>query len=192
MKSRMLLLFIVLLCVATLSAQTKMIESFDVPADSISVSNYNSGKWTMESAESANPDSNYQKLTWVEDPVYQGEKALRVEYRIQDSESWGGYSKFMISKEDSSDVFDFSGYDTLSFMYYIEEQISSGSLSFRLNLADCADSEQGNQPATNASCEYYYSLNDNILNESTPTGQWIEQKIAIESNASWDGSGFNL
>jgi len=189
MKSRMLLLFVVLLSVTTLFAQEKMLISFDEGQMDSTGSGYNAAPLGYEVADNADPDSNYAHLTWVENPVFQGAKALKMEYRIQDSESWGGYHKIQFSKEDSSGVFDFSGYDTLSFMYYIEEA-SSQPLSFRLNIADCAEAEDGNLSDDNGGCEYYYSLNDNIV-QNTP-GVWHEQKIAIVSNGSWDGSAFNL
>jgi len=187
MRSKMLLLIVVLLSVTALFAQEKMIEAFDVEYDS-TTTGFNAAPLNYEKAGNADPDSCYAHLTWVDNPVFEGDKALRIDYRIQDSESWGGYHKLSFSKEDSNDVYDFSGYDTLSFRYYVEES-SSQPLSFRLNLTDCAEAEDGNLSNDNSGCEYYYSLNDNVL-IATP-GQWVEQKIAIVSNGSWDGSAFN-
>jgi len=187
MKSRMLLLFIVLFSVTALFAQERMVEPFEVELDS-TTTGFNAAPLNYESADNADPDSNYANLTWVDNPVVQGDKALRIDYRIQDSEGWGGYHKLAFSKEDSNEVYDFSGFDTLSFMYYVEES-SSQPLSFRLNITDCAEAEDGDISNDNGGCEYYYSLNDVVL--TAAPGQWIEQKIAIVSNGSWDGSAFN-
>ncbi|MBN2281130.1 MAG: T9SS type A sorting domain-containing protein [Candidatus Marinimicrobia bacterium] len=188
MKSRMLLLFVVLLSVTALFAQEKMLIDFETEMDS-TTSGYNAAPLYYEWSENSDRDSCYAYLTWVDNPVAEGAKALRMDYRIQDSESWGGYHKLGFSKADSNEVFDFSGYDTLSFMYYIEEP-STQPLSFRVNITDCAESPDGNLADGNGNCEYYYSLNDNIV-QNTP-GVWYEQKIAIVSNGSWDGSAFNL
>ncbi len=175
MKRQLLLLVVVLLSVTVLFAQELVVEDFDEAiTDTIALS-YNI-------ADNADSDSCYTKLSWIDSEVYSGAKALQVDYRAQNSESWGGYSKFMLAQPDSTKNFDFSGYDSLSIMYYVKEKQSiEGSTHFRLNLDEVSEFPD------KSNYELYYSFH--YILDSEPG--WNEIKIELVSNDSWDGTGFN-
>ena len=191
---RKLLLLVAILTVVTLSFGQdfdKILQSFDEELDSTRTG-WNIGQLYYECNEHNDPDSGYSRLSWVESPKVEGAKALRWEYSVHNSESYGGYQKLGFSLEDSTQCFDLTGYDTLVFSYYVEEKESlPGRISFRCNLSDCAESDDGNLTDGVGSCEYYYSLNPYIADTEEPG--WHEQKIAIENNVgNWDGTQFNL
>jgi hypothetical protein len=192
MRKLMLILIGLILCISFTFAGEfdRILQNFDAELDS-TMSGYNETQLYYETNENNNPDSGYSVLTWVDDPVAEGEKAMRWEYSVHNAESWGGYQKLGFSLADSTKSFDFTGYDTLSLMYYVEEPCSKpGRISFRVNLADVAEAPQGDTTNMNTSGEYYYSLTDGLV-DITEAG-WHEKKIAIENTYAWDGTAFNL
>jgi len=139
---------------------------------------------------SANPDSGYINLNYVDDPVYEGSGAVQLDYSIHNKESWGGYAKVEHWHPDSTKTYDFSNYDSISVMYYVKaKQSLPGRITFRLCLQDVSNSPDGNATYTNDDCEYYYSF-ENILDDDPG---WHEIKLPLMADPNyWNGEGFNL
>ncbi len=185
----LLLTLVLVASVAFAGDFDRMLQSFDEELDT-TMSGYNETQLYYERNENSDPDSGYSRLTWVEDPVHEGTKALRWEYSVHNAESWGGYQKLGFSLADSTKSFDFTGYDTLSLWYYVDEACSkSGRINFRVNLTDVAEAPAGDTASSNINAEYYYSLTDGLVDMEPG---WNEKKIAIENTYAWDGSAFNL
>ena len=84
-------------------------------------------------------------------------------------------------------VWDWSGYDSISFSYYNSvAQSLTDRINLRLNLSDYGDVAD---PANYAGLgEYYYSFHYILDNEPG----WNTITMPLERNDSWDGAGFNL
>jgi len=88
-------------------------------------------------------------------------------------------------------VYDWSGYDSISFSYYnsvaqIQAGGSNQSVHLRLNLSDFGD--VANPVSYDGLGEYYYSFH--YILDNTPG--WNTITMPLERNDSWDGGGFNL
>ena len=145
------------------------------------------GHYQISSA--ADPDTGWIQVSYVDDPVLFGTGAMKVDYSVHNTESWGGYSKIEHWHPDTNAVYDFTGFDSISVMYYNSvPQSLAGRITFRLCLHDVSHAENGNATYSNEECEYYYSFLE-IL-DSDPG--WNEIKMPLVNNYSWNGQGFNL
>ena len=96
----------------------------------------------------------------------------------------------------SAGVYDWSGYDSISFSYYnsvpqVQEGSSTQSVHLRLNLSDFGSVE--NPAAYDGQGEYYYSFHYILDNEPG----WNTVTMPLERNDNWGspgmgGGGFNL
>jgi hypothetical protein len=99
------------------------------------------------------------KITYVSDPVHDGESAMRVEWKVANDQSWGGNEAIMHFRIDSSEVYDFYAYDSISFWYYNEiPSDMPGVMHMRFNLCDVSDSENGVKTYDVAETEYWYTF----------------------------------
>ena len=88
---------------------------------------------------------------------------------------------------DEGEVWDWSGYDSISFSYYnLVPQSLEDRIHLRLNLSDYGSiADPANYTGLG---EYYYSFHYVLDNASG----WTTITMPLERNDSWDGGGFNL
>ncbi|MCF7740200.1 MAG: T9SS type A sorting domain-containing protein [Candidatus Marinimicrobia bacterium] len=185
MRNNVILIIAVVLILPALmfGQMEKMLFDFEnvLPTPSEGDSTY----WLVSHGVNASWDSCYTHLTYVNDPVSQGDSALHVDYMIQRSESYGGDAKFMHWHPDSGGVYDLSGYDTLAFDYYISEQQSEeGAVHFRFNLTEVSAVSDSTYDA--GAAEYFYSFNYILDNEVG----WHTHKIPLIEGAGAGDPGF--
>ena len=150
--------------------------------------NYIEEYWQFEGSQNNDPSFGYINHNTVTDPVYEGEGALQLEYSVHNIESWGGYVKYFHMHPDieNGGVYDWSGYNTLSISYFIQDSPSNpDEFQFRLNLSDYSDIQD---PEYNGLGEFFYSFHTILGNEPG----WHTLDIPLIRNDSWDGTGFNL
>lgn len=178
---KQLLIAVVLMLAVGITYGQKVINGFEATPDT----NY----WAIYMGDNAIADSSYLEYSMVADPVAAGDSAFRVVYSAQNSESWGGFVKLEHWNPDSNSTYDFTGYDSISFMYYNDLPASAAArVHLRLNLHDVSDSPEGNKTYNVNQCEYYYSFH--YIMDEAPGWQTIQ--LPLVSNDSWDGNGFNL
>tara|TARA_S200000501_G_C20860344_1_gene759484 strand:+ start:1254 stop:3725 length:2472 start_codon:yes stop_codon:yes gene_type:complete len=144
--------------------------------------------WDYETSASADSTLSYVTASYLTDPVSEGATSLQLEYSAHNIEGWGGYAKIfhMHPEVATGGTYDWSGYDSISFDYYVSvPQSGTQNVELRLNLSDYAGIEDD---AYTDLGEYYYSFH-NIL--SSAEG-WNTLSIPLIRNDSFDGSGFNL
>ncbi len=135
----------------------------------------------------ADPELGWIEVSYVTDIVLEGDGAMKVDYSIHNSETWGGYSKLHHFEPDtlSSVTYDWSLYDSLSFSYYnVTPQDSTGRVHLRLNLGDYGDIDA---PDYSELGEFWYSFHY-ILDEEPG---WHTIEMALESSESQSGTAFN-
>lgn len=135
---------------------------------------------------SADPELGWIETSYVTDPVYEGGGAMRIDYSVHNSESWGGYSKLQHFHPDtlSTGTYDWSLYDSLSFSYYnVVPQDSVGRVHLRLNLSDYGDVTDSSY---NDLGEYWYSFSY-ILDDEPG---WHTVTMALQNTDSWDNAGW--
>lgn len=158
----------------------KIVDNFDGNRDA---------SWYVPSISgAADPLLSYTKLSYVASPKVEGDSALSIDWSVHNSESYGGFANFNHYNPDSNAVYDFSGYDTLSFWYNNEvAQGLAGRVELRLNLMDVSDSPKGNKTYTTTETEYYYTMHQ-IL-DAAPG--WHQVKIALFDGKSFSGENLN-
>ncbi|MBD3223211.1 MAG: T9SS type A sorting domain-containing protein [Caldithrix sp.] len=183
-----LLLMVTVICIIPFMAfGQQIIDEFDQePADT--------SYWYYEISENADTAKSYTDLTYVDDPVKSGEKALHIDYGAHDIETWGGYSKIEHWHPDSNSVYDFSAFDTLSLWYNnVSAQSLEGRVNFRLELFDVSDAENGNKTYSSSESEFYYSFHY-ILDDEPG---WQQIKLVLKDGRfdpnldEWGGEAFN-
>lgn len=144
--------------------------------------------WDYETSASADSTLSYVTASYLTDPVSEGIWSLQLEYSAHNIEGWGGYAKIFHMHPDiaTGGTYDWSGYDSISFDYYVSvPQSGTQNVELRLNLSDYAGIVDD---AYTDLGEYYYSFH-NILSSSPG---WNTISIPLIRNDSFDGSGFNL
>lgn len=143
-----------------------------------------------------NADSAYGWIhyDYVNDPVYTGSGAFKMEYSAHNTEGWGGYTKLEHWNPDSNGVYDFSNYDSILVWYYnAVPQSLPGRVHLRFNLHDVSDSPNGVKTYDVTECEYYYSFHY-ILDDEPG---WHVFKMILKDGRDdpnideWGGQGFN-
>ncbi|MFH1527270.1 MAG: sugar-binding protein [Bacteroidota bacterium] len=138
---------------------------------------------------SAVPEESFINVDYVTDNVYEGAAAMKLEYKVNNAESWGGFVKLEHWTGDSTGTYDWSMWDTLSLWYNnIVPQDQSGRVHLRVNLHDVSDAANGNYSYDVNEVEYHYSFHYILDNEPG----WNQIKIPLVNNYNWDGNGFNL
>jgi len=136
----------------------------------------------------ADPAVGWIHTSFVTDIVLEGTGAMKIDYSVHNSESWGGYSKLHHYYPDSlsTGTYDWTLYDSISFSYYnLTPQDSVGRVHLRLNLGDYGDIEDS---AYHDLGEWHYSFHYILDNEPG----WNTVTLPLENNYSWDGNGFNM
>ena len=98
-----------------------------------------------------------------------------------------GWNTILDLRPRDGEVWDWSGYDSISFSYYNSvPQTLENRVHLRLNLSDFGDiADPANYTGLG---EYYYSFHYILDNASG----WNTITMPLERNDSWDGGGFNL
>ncbi|RJP67695.1 MAG: T9SS C-terminal target domain-containing protein [Ignavibacteriales bacterium] len=170
--------FLVSFLVTNIYAQKVVYDFESAPTDS----NY----WIFLIDQPAKGD--YMNISYVNDPVYQGSGAMRIDWRTSGWASWGDFVGAEQWYPESDGVYDLSGYDSLTFRYYVATPITNGiDVVFRLCLLDCSDAANGTSASAQTECEKYYSF-IHILTETTPG--WHYWSMPLKNNDSDDGHGF--
>lgn len=131
--------------------------------------------WVYSQAPST--DTTKIDISYITDQVFEGSKAMQLDYRVEDSESWGGFAKLEHFPEDSTKTFDFSAFTQLKFRYYIDTpQSIEGAVTFRVCLWDVSNSNRGDTTSVVDNAEYWYSFHK-IL-DAEPG--WNEETINLE------------
>jgi hypothetical protein len=108
--------------------------------------------------------------------VYEGTGAIRMDYRVERSEVWGGFTKVEMWNPDPQGVWDFSPFDTLSLMYYVDSASSDpGHIHLRIQFFDVSDAPLNTYDANNV--ELWYSFNY-ILDDQPG---WKELKLPLKN-----------
>ncbi len=188
--------FSMVLMLLMVVGHAQVINNFDVAA-----ADTNYWEWfdpVTEGGSADNPAAHYAistnadpALGWIEtsyvtDNVLEGTAAMRVDYSIHNSESWGGYTKLQHRYPDtlSTGVYDWSLYDSLTFSYYnIVPQDSLGRVHLRLNLLDYGDITDSSYSDLG---EFWYSFSY-ILDDAPG---WHTINMLLEGTDSWDNAGF--
>lgn len=114
-----------------------------------------------------------------------GDSALRFDWAVQRSESWGGFSKWEMGHPDSNSVWDLSAYKSISVWYYNEVPSDDpGGIHLRVQLFDVSDAPIDSYDA--GDIELWYSFN--YILEDEPG--WTKLEIPLEDvgSAAFDGS----
>ncbi len=176
MRKLFYLIFVVSL-VTNLNAQ-KVLDNFDTaPADT--------NHWVFLIDQAVQGD--YMNISYVNSPVYEGTGAMKVDYRSSGYYSWGCF----VGAEQwapGDEVYDLSGYDSLTFRYYVQTPVRDDvDVLFRLCLLDVSDAVSGTSAATQSECEKYWSFL-HILYDNTPG--WHYVSIPLVNNDNTEGNGF--
>jgi hypothetical protein len=164
--------------ITNLYAQKTVYDFDSAPADS----NF----WIFLIDQPAKGD--YMNISYVTSPVYQGTGAMKVDYRTSGWASWGDFVGAEQWYPESDGVYDLSGYDSLTFRYYVATPITNNiDVLFRLCLLDCSDASNGTSASSQGECEKYYSF-IHILTDNTPG--WHYWTMPLQNNGSDDGHGF--
>jgi len=195
-RGLILVALIIVMLPALLLAQQMVINNFDTaPADT----NYwayfdNHGGQHYQTSDNADSAKGWIKISYIDNPLYEGAGAMKLEWSAHNIESWGGYTKLEHWNPDSLGVYDWSAYDSLVIWYYNEVPSSTPStVHLRINLHDVSDSENGAKTYSVLECEYYYSFHYILDN---PPG-WNRISIPLKDGRSdptldeWGGGAFN-
>jgi len=89
--------------------------------------------------------------------------AVKIEYNVQNEESWGGFTKLSHFHPDPESVYDFSDFNVISFWYYNELPASEiDRMDLRFVLYDVSTSPN-NDVYSESQVEYFYSFHFDML-----------------------------
>jgi hypothetical protein len=189
MRKTLILSLFTLLFSGALMGQDRIINSFETAAE-VDTFYWNN----LEISDNADTLKSFTKLSHVNDPVADGDSALQVNYSAHNIETYGGYAKLEHMAPDSQ-VYDFSNYDSISFMYYVvtpPDDNSTGAIELRFELYDVSDVPDTTSDA--GQMEFYYSFHKDAL-EAEPGWNTITIPLvdirARPDLSSDDGEAFN-
>ena len=172
-----ILCMLFLLPVLLLGQDSPVVQDFDTELDT--------SYFTEEISDNA--DSTLSFINWgyeTGDTKF-GDGALSYDYSAHNIESWGGYAKIEHLAPDSQ-VFNWTGWDSISFWYNNETPASiPNRVHIRFEIYDVSDADLDETDA--GQMEFYYSF-QYILDDAPG---WNEFKIALENTGAQDGSTFN-
>lgn len=178
--NKILSFFLVMLVAGTVMGQEKLINEFDAAPDS--------GYFYLDMNAMADSTVTKFDMTFPTNNVQSGTAAMRVDYNVTNTDSYGGYVK-VEHWADSGAYFDWSDYENLTVWYYTEKPGSlPGRAHLRINLSDGSDVADNVHNTNDA--ELWYSFQYAVLDDSTLG--WHQLVIPLEGNGDWDGNGFNL
>ena len=128
-------------------------------------------------------------LTDVTDPVHSGSKAMKVDYVVHSSESYGGYTEFQYLRPQDGTFFDWSSAAKLRLWYYVVTPYSTGSIYFRLKILESGGS--ANYQASRADHEDWYFQGSDIYG-AAPGWNYIDMPLVDRGGGSPNAEGFSL
>ncbi|MCF7805720.1 MAG: T9SS type A sorting domain-containing protein [Candidatus Marinimicrobia bacterium] len=170
---KLLLITTLVFTVSTVLGQVPLLDFENPPASD------DSTFWIYSEAEAdtGDVDSNYIDITYIDTEVFAGDTAMQFDYRVHDSQEWGGFAKVEHFYPDSNGTFDFSAFTDLTFSYYVQTpQSIAGSVQLRINLWDVSNSQNGAKTYDINDAEYWYSFHPVL--DSDPG--WNTQTISLE------------
>ena len=146
--------FLSLIFIIPLLSQDLMINSFDLETD------FDSEYFQLDlTGDSSIGYANYGPASISHD----GEGAIEIEYSAHNSEGWGGFTKLSHFHPDPDSVYDFSGFNTISFWFYNEAPASQmDRMDLRFVLFDISTSPDNNV-YSESQVEYFYSFHFDML-----------------------------
>ena len=149
MKKIMFLLFL-----TPIFSQDLIINSFDVESD------FDSEYFQLDlTGDSSIGYANYGPAN----ASYDGNGAIEIEYSAHNSEDWGGFTKLSHFHPDPDSVYDFSGFNTISFWFYNDVPASQfDRMDLRFVLFDISTSPDNNV-YSESQVEYFYSFHFDML-----------------------------
>ncbi len=142
--TRSLLLCVMLFLWTGLAYSQYVVSNFDEHPDSVFTGNY------------AQVSDNSEVIVSLETSIVQeGIGSMRYDYVVEAAETWGGFAKYEFWNPDPDAVWDFSGYENISFWYY-NDASTSGTAEFRLQFFDVSDVSNNTYDA--GQTELWYSF----------------------------------
>jgi len=169
------LVVIMLACIA--KSQT-VFDSFDTIIDS----NYSTNLLGVNDSSRINPFEEYKIVS-------EGQGALRLEYKVELAEAWGGFATLQLRHPDSTGLWNFSGYDSLSFSFYNKVPCNFRSeTQLRIILYDASNVDDLAGTSLSGT-EWWYSFIRVLENDSG----WNKIVIPLKDigSAAADGYGSN-
>ncbi len=147
--------------------------------------------WDVYRSDNSNDTTSNIVLSLDNQEFVSGANSMRIDYKAQNAESWGGFVKIE-HYADSMAVFNWSTHDSISFWYNnIVPQDLAGRIHLRFNVGDVSDipinTMDGNQT------EFYYSFHYILDNEPG----WHEIVMPLVDGRNdpdlneWGGEAFN-
>lgn len=133
-------------------------------------------------------------ISHVTDPVQVDAGAMKLEYSVHNTESWGGYTKLEHWHPEADQVYDWSKFDSVSFWYYnAVPQSLPTRVHLRFNLHDVSNSANGYDTYDVGQTEYYYSMH--YILDNAPGWNQIKMPLLDGRNEDqmdeWNGGAFN-
>ncbi len=165
-----------------LFAQIQVIEDFNTP-----LSPDDSTYFQYITSDNADPEVSHLELSWVTDPVHEGSHAMKMDYAVQNSESYGGFYKIERWYPDTTKYWDLTNFDSLYIWFYNSiAQDSIGAVEFRLQMFDASNSADGPATRNANNTELYYSFH--TILDMVPG--WNRISMVLDRTDSYDGTGF--
>ena len=145
---------IFLLFIVPAISQDLIINSFDNSSD------FDEDYWILDlTGDSEIGYANYNEASISHD----NQGALEIEYSVHNSEIWGGFTKLSHFHPDPNSVYDFTGFNTISFWYYNTVPANqSDRMDIRFVLFDISTSPDNNV-YSESQVEYFYSFHFDML-----------------------------
>ncbi|MCB0283181.1 MAG: T9SS type A sorting domain-containing protein [Calditrichaeota bacterium] len=171
------ILFLVVLYVPGLILGQAVVQSFDTQLDA---------SYFRFETSGADAAKNFIVQTLDEENYAEGTGAMKMEWSVENSQSWGGYVKLDYMAP-GSEVMDFSAYDSIAFWYNnMVAQSLPGRVHVRFELYDVSHASPS--VTSNSQTEYYYSF-EYILDQEAGWNEWV---LPLEARAdAWNGEAFN-
>jgi hypothetical protein len=128
-------------------------------------------------------------LTDVTDPVHSGSKAMKADYLVHSSMSYGGYTEFQYLRPQDSTYFDWSSAEKLRLWYYVITPYSTGNIYFRLKILESGGA--ANYIGSRAEHEDWYFQGPDIYG-AAPGWNYIDMPLVDRGSGSPNAEGFSL
>jgi hypothetical protein len=128
-------------------------------------------------------------LTDVTDPVHSGKAAMKVDYVVHSSESYGGYTEFQYLRPQDGTFFDWSSAQKLRLWYYVITPYSTGSIYFRLKILESGGS--ADYVGSRSDHEDWYFQGPDIYG-AAPGWNYIDMPLIDRGGGSPNAEGFSL
>lgn len=172
---------VVILCFLLISssgnAQSYNFEPLDQHPDSNYIGQY------ISSSDSSSVDLSLETAI-----VKEGAAAVRLDWRAERADHWGGFTRYEFWHPDSGDTWSFAPFENLSFWYYNDMPSSDpGRVQFRLQLFEVSDAPANTYVSDLT--EMWYSF-EYILDDPPGWNQIVLPLVDVGPAATSGGNGF--